>query len=133
MWPTFSRYLCLQLQANKEKPSNPLKTGIACNPSQVSPIFDDSMSIPYLTPITTARSQHETKQHVEKCVTKSSNRDSNIKLLVDASPAITRTGYLQNETQDSSAEQVEQYEPGVYITFTALPCGQKTLKRVRFR
>jgi len=90
------------------------------------------MSIPYLTPITTARSQHETKQHVEKCVTKSSNRDSNIKLLVDASPAITRTGYLQNETQDSSAEQVEQYEPGVYITFTALPCGQKTLKRVRF-
>ncbi|CAD5316404.1 unnamed protein product [Arabidopsis thaliana] len=124
--------LASKLQTNKEKPSNPSKTGVACNPSQVSPIFDDSMSIPYLTPITTSRSQPETKQHVEKCVTKSSNRDSNIKLLVDASPAITRTGYLQNETQDSSAEQVEQYEPGVYITFTALPCGQKTLKRVRF-
>ncbi|CAH2065637.1 unnamed protein product [Thlaspi arvense] len=114
-----------KLQMNKEKPSNP-KTGIACNPSQVSPIFDDSMSIPYLTPITTACSQSETKQVEEKCV------KNNIRLLVDASPAITRTGHLQNGTQESTAEQVEQYEPGVYITFTALPCGQKTLKRVRF-
>lgn len=118
---------------NKEKPGNPTKTGIACNPSQVSPIFDDSLSIPCLTPITTSRSQSENKHLVEKCVTKSSNRDGNIKLLVDASPAITRTGHNQNGTQDSTAEQVEQYEPGVYITFTALPSGQKTLKRVRFR
>ncbi|KFK41026.1 hypothetical protein AALP_AA2G075500 [Arabis alpina] len=124
--------LAARLQANKEKPSNP-KTGIVCNPSQVSPIFDDAVSIPYLTPITTTTcSQSENKQVVEKCVTKSSNRDSNIRLLVDASPAITRTGHLQSGTQESTAEQVEQYEPGVYITFTALPCGQKTLKRVRF-
>ncbi|KAL1215201.1 PH, RCC1 and FYVE domains-containing protein 1 [Cardamine amara subsp. amara] len=124
--------LASKLQTNKEKPSNPPKTGIACNPSQVSPIFDDSMSIPCLTPITTTRSQSENKQLLEKCVSKSTNRDSNIKLLVDATPTITRTGHNQNGTQDSTAEQVEQYEPGVYITFTALPCGQKTLKRVRF-
>ncbi|ESQ28613.1 hypothetical protein EUTSA_v10018066mg [Eutrema salsugineum] len=120
-----------KLQTNKDKQSN-LKTGIACNPSQVSPIFDDSMSIPYLTPITTTCSQSENKQVVEKSVTKCSSRDSNIRLLVDASPAITRAGLLLNGTQESKAEQVEQYEPGVYITFTALPCGQKTLKRVRF-
>jgi len=31
------------------------------------------------------------------------------------------------------ADWVEQYEPGVYITFTTLPCGKKGLKRVRFR
>ncbi|KAJ0246339.1 Brevis radix (BRX) domain-containing protein [Hirschfeldia incana] len=115
-----------RLQTNKEKPNNP-KIGIACNPSQVSPIFDDSVS-PYLTPITTTCSQSKDKQIVEKC----SSHGSNIRLLVDASPAITRTSHLQNGTQESTAEQVEQYEPGVYITFTALPCGQKTLKRVRF-
>ncbi|KAG2292948.1 hypothetical protein Bca52824_039617 [Brassica carinata] len=114
-----------RLQTNKEKPNNP-KTGIACNPSKVSPIFDDSVSVPYLTPITTTCSQSNDKQIVEKC----SSRESNIRLLVDASPAITRTGHMQNGTQESTAEQVEQYEPGVYITFTALPCGQKTLKRV---
>ncbi|CAN6815350.1 unnamed protein product [Brassica oleracea var. botrytis] len=113
-----------RLQTNKEKPNNP-KTGIACNPSKVSPIFDDSVSVPYLTPITTTCSQSNDKQIVEKC----SSRESNIRLLVDASPAITRTGHMQNGTQESTAEQVEQYEPGVYITFTALPCGQKTLKR----
>ncbi|WZZ45001.1 hypothetical protein YC2023_041260 [Brassica napus] len=116
-----------ELQTNKEKPNNP-KTGIACNPSKVSPIFDDSVSVPYLTPITTTCSQSKDKQIVEKC----SSRESNIRLLVDASPAITRTGHMKNGTQESTAEQVEQYEPGVYITFTALPCGQKTLKRVRF-
>ncbi|CAN6815340.1 unnamed protein product [Brassica oleracea var. botrytis] len=116
-----------RLQTNKEKPNNP-KTGIACNPSKVSPIFDDSVSVPYLTPITTTCSQSKDKQIVEKC----SSRESNIRLLVDASPAITRTGHMKNGTQESTAEQVEQYEPGVYITFTALPCGQKTLKRVRF-
>ncbi|CAN7022374.1 unnamed protein product [Brassica rapa subsp. trilocularis] len=117
-----------RLQTNKEKPNNP-KTGIACNPSKVSPIFDDdSVSAPFLTPITTTCSQSKDKQIVEKC----SSRESNIRLLVNASPAITRTGYMQNGTQESTAEQVEQYEPGVYITFTALPCGQKTLKRVRF-
>ena len=115
----------MQLQTNKEKPNNP-KTGIACNPSKVSPIFDDSVSVPYLTPITTTCSQSKDKQIVEKC----SSRESNIRLLVDASPAITRTGHMKNGTQESTAEQVEQYEPGVYITFTALPCGQKTLKRV---
>ncbi|KAM7515922.1 hypothetical protein LguiA_005505 [Lonicera macranthoides] len=31
------------------------------------------------------------------------------------------------------AEWIEQYQPGVYITFTTLPSGQTGLKRVRFR
>ncbi|CAK7338884.1 unnamed protein product [Dovyalis caffra] len=35
-------------------------------------------------------------------------------------------------TKASKLEWVEQYEPGVYITFTILPGGQKGLKRVRF-
>ncbi|KAJ1388172.1 Zinc finger, FYVE/PHD-type [Sesbania bispinosa] len=39
----------------------------------------------------------------------------------------------QQDTADSlKAEWVEQYEPGVYITFTTLPCGKRGLKRVRF-
>lgn len=33
----------------------------------------------------------------------------------------------------TKAEWVEQYQPGVYITFTTLPSGMKGLKRVRFR
>lgn len=36
-------------------------------------------------------------------------------------------------TESSWDEWVEQDEPGVYITFIALPSGQKGLKRVRFR
>uniref|UniRef100_A0A1J3K2Z0 Ultraviolet-B receptor UVR8 n=1 Tax=Noccaea caerulescens TaxID=107243 RepID=A0A1J3K2Z0_NOCCA len=121
-----------KLQMNKEKQSNS-KTGIiACNPSQVSPIFDDSVSSPYLTPFTTTCLESKNKEVVKNHVAKSSSRESNIRLLVDASPAISRTGQLLNGTQESTSEQVEQFEPGVYITFTALPCGQKTLKRVRF-
>jgi hypothetical protein len=36
-------------------------------------------------------------------------------------------------TNASKLEWVEQYEPGVYITFTVSPGGEKGLKRVRFR
>lgn len=36
-------------------------------------------------------------------------------------------------TKASKLEWVEQYEPGVYITFTVSPGGEKGLKRVRFR
>lgn len=54
---------------------------------------------------------------------------------------IGRSMLLKNdraESKDDSGdslkvEWVEQYEPGVYITFTTLSCGKKGLKRVRFR
>ncbi|XP_020535787.1 PH, RCC1 and FYVE domains-containing protein 1 isoform X2 [Jatropha curcas] len=45
---------------------------------------------------------------------------------------VTKTDSRQNGTRGSRLEWVEQYEPGVYITFTILPGGQKGLKRVRF-
>ncbi|XP_057430235.1 PH, RCC1 and FYVE domains-containing protein 1 isoform X2 [Lotus japonicus] len=39
----------------------------------------------------------------------------------------------QQDTADGlKVEWVEQYEPGVYITLTTLPCGNTGLKRVRF-
>ncbi|RZB50643.1 PH, RCC1 and FYVE domains-containing protein 1 isoform D [Glycine soja] len=38
----------------------------------------------------------------------------------------------QDNIDGLKAEWVEQYEPGVYITFTTLQCGKKGLKRVRF-
>uniref|UniRef100_F6HFV9 PH, RCC1 and FYVE domains-containing protein 1 n=1 Tax=Vitis vinifera TaxID=29760 RepID=F6HFV9_VITVI len=38
----------------------------------------------------------------------------------------------QNGTKPSKLEWVEQYEPGVYITFITLASGQRGLKRVRF-
>ncbi|XP_015579305.1 PH, RCC1 and FYVE domains-containing protein 1 isoform X1 [Ricinus communis] len=43
-----------------------------------------------------------------------------------------RADSKQNGTKGSRLEWVEQYEPGVYITFTVLPGGEKGLKRVRF-
>lgn len=46
---------------------------------------------------------------------------------------LTRAECEQGSTEGLKVEWVEQYEPGVYITFTALPSGQKGLKRVRFR
>lgn len=39
----------------------------------------------------------------------------------------------QIANKDSKLEWVEQYEPGVYVTFTVLIGGHKGLKRVRFR
>ncbi|XP_061350338.1 PH, RCC1 and FYVE domains-containing protein 1 [Gastrolobium bilobum] len=44
----------------------------------------------------------------------------------------TRSESQQETNEGLKAECVEQYEPGVYITFTTLPCGKKGLKRVRF-
>ncbi|XP_021888052.1 neurofilament heavy polypeptide-like [Carica papaya] len=44
----------------------------------------------------------------------------------------TATEPPQNVSKASKLEWVEQYEPGVYVTFTTLPSGQKGLKRVRF-
>ncbi|XP_062107676.1 PH, RCC1 and FYVE domains-containing protein 1 isoform X2 [Humulus lupulus] len=44
----------------------------------------------------------------------------------------SRVGLMESQTKDVKLEWVEQYEPGVYITFTILPSGQKGLKRVRF-
>lgn len=47
---------------------------------------------------------------------------------------VVRNGTKQTEADvNHEAEWVEQDEPGVYITLTALPDGIKDLKRVRFR
>ncbi|KAG8659812.1 hypothetical protein MANES_02G081100v8 [Manihot esculenta] len=46
--------------------------------------------------------------------------------------SVPRTDSRQNGTKGSRLEWLEQYEPGVYITFTTLPSGQRGLKRVRF-
>lgn len=46
----------------------------------------------------------------------------------------TKNGSRTKEVDSrSDSEWVEQDEPGVYITLTALPGGVKDLKRVRFR
>ncbi|XWS30621.1 hypothetical protein CRYUN_Cryun23aG0001500 [Craigia yunnanensis] len=45
---------------------------------------------------------------------------------------VTQMEPEQNGSKDSKLEWVEQYEPGVYVTYTILASGQKGLKRVRF-
>ncbi|ESR43646.1 hypothetical protein CICLE_v10010970mg [Citrus x clementina] len=45
---------------------------------------------------------------------------------------VARTEPQPKGTKASKLEYAEQYEPGIYITFTTLPSGQKGLKRVRF-
>ncbi|KAI3712727.1 hypothetical protein L1987_71292 [Smallanthus sonchifolius] len=44
---------------------------------------------------------------------------------------VKKTGSKQNEVHQNR-EWMEQYRPGVYITFVMLPTGQKGIKRVRF-
>lgn len=39
----------------------------------------------------------------------------------------------QTSAEISAMEHVEQVEPGVYITVSSFPGGEKYLKRVRFR
>ena len=47
---------------------------------------------------------------------------------------VTKNGSrLPHAESCQDAEWVEQDEPGVYITLTALPGGARDLKRVRFR
>ncbi|KAM7268628.1 hypothetical protein ACFE04_010794 [Oxalis oulophora] len=52
---------------------------------------------------------------------------------VEEPRVIKKAECRQNEAKESQSEWVEQYETGVYITFTNLPSGQKGLKHVRFR
>ncbi|KAK7302042.1 hypothetical protein RJT34_12921 [Clitoria ternatea] len=52
--------------------------------------------------------------------------------LTDDTPNLNRAECQQDNNNGLKVEWVEQYEPGVYITFTTLPCGKKGLKRVRF-
>ncbi|KAH7850375.1 hypothetical protein Vadar_031901 [Vaccinium darrowii] len=44
----------------------------------------------------------------------------------------SRNSALVGNTNQVEAESIEQYEPGVYITFVALRDGTRDLKRVRF-
>ncbi|KAF7816297.1 PH, RCC1 and FYVE domains-containing protein 1 isoform X1 [Senna tora] len=46
--------------------------------------------------------------------------------------AMEDSHHQEDSTKGSKVEWVEQFDPGVYITLTTLPCGQKGLKRVRF-
>jgi hypothetical protein len=49
-------------------------------------------------------------------------------------PEITSNGIIPPDSEShNEAEWVEQDEPGVFITLTALPGGARDLKRVRFR
>lgn len=48
-------------------------------------------------------------------------------------PVLAEAGSNQNVSKTLRSEWVEQDDPGVYITFTNLPSGQRGLKRVRFR
>jgi hypothetical protein len=49
-------------------------------------------------------------------------------------PEVGKNGSRQSDAAScQEAEWVEQDEPGVYITLTALPGGATDLKRVRFR
>lgn len=45
----------------------------------------------------------------------------------------SRSAVLAANSNQIEAEWIEQYEPGVYITLTALSDGTRDLKRVRFR
>ncbi|XP_022143439.1 uncharacterized protein LOC111013314 isoform X2 [Momordica charantia] len=47
-------------------------------------------------------------------------------------PNTNRTSAKNGTANYLKDEWIEQYEPGVYITFTSLPGGHKGLKRVRF-
>ena len=49
-------------------------------------------------------------------------------------PEMTNNGNIPPDSESHhEAEWVEQDEPGVFITLTALPGGGRDLKRVRFR
>eukprot|EP00262_Sarcandra_glabra_P002332 TRINITY_DN12610_c1_g2_i1.p1 TRINITY_DN12610_c1_g2~~TRINITY_DN12610_c1_g2_i1.p1 ORF type:complete len:361 (+),score=70.00 TRINITY_DN12610_c1_g2_i1:56-1084(+) len=70
-------------------------------------------------------------QHFSNGQTATSNRNSS-HTRSGHSEAMTRNGSRTTDMESNHDEWVEQDEPGVYITLTALPGGVKDLKRVRF-
>lgn len=141
-------YLLLQLQKMTEKVSagREAKDGVNAKFSQTTPVdtpilaslrrrtvatnFPPEVKIPYEKQVHSISSSPIASSDSLKflhgrdtCVNSGRSEDD---LHVKAQPE-------QKESKPLKVEWVEQYEPGVYITITTLPNGQKALKRVRFR
>ncbi|KAL5574147.1 hypothetical protein UlMin_023744 [Ulmus minor] len=118
------------------------KDGVDTNIPQITPALLDSPAFGCVSPASVATTIPGNKQidsmsnspivfskSLKFLYERDSCRDSS-RLEDDSN--VGSTDPQQPETKVLNTEWVEQYEPGVYITFTILPSGQKGLKRVRF-
>ncbi|KAG7986247.1 hypothetical protein I3843_03G071000 [Carya illinoinensis] len=138
--------LALRLHMTSEKVSTKtqLKDGVPATPPQISPAYKDNLE--RVCPMIVA-TKLPPQVGSPKEVDSLSNTpiifsdtlrskygrdvcDENTRSMENSH--VTRTESPHNGAKASTLEWVEQYEPGVYITFTILPSGHKGLKRVRF-
>lgn len=143
--------LLLQLQKLTEKVSagGEAKNGVTTNLSQSTPVHVDTPALSSVRRRSVATNlPPEVKIPNDKEVDSMSNspivfsdtlkslygRDARLNSNRSEDDShVMKTESKQKETKPLKYEWVEQYEPGVYITFTSLPNCQKALKRVRFR
>lgn len=143
-------YCDVQLHVMSEKlcAGRELKDQTCANLSQIIPICTDTPTLNDVHPMfvvtnaLTATGRLEERTVDSACNTPllfsskirtMSNRESKSSDSRSAEEScVRRLDSKQNEIKPK-VDWVEQYQPGVYITFTTLPSGQKGLKRVRFR
>lgn len=143
-------YCDMQLHVMSEKlcAGRELKDQSCANMSQIIPICTDTPTLKDVHPMfVVANARAANVRQEERTVDSAcntpllfsrkiramSNRESNSSDSRSAEEScVRRLDSEQNEIKPK-VDWVEQYQPGVYITFTTLPSGQKGLKRVRFR
>lgn len=68
-----------------------------------------------------------------RLINRANNCEDNSSMANNYDDNSNMVGPPQSNFAEAGQEWMEQYEPGIYLTFTILPNGRKGLKRVRFR
>lgn len=140
----FDHNLVVQLHTLSEKvsASREAKDGVDANLPQVATIYRDSPKLETIKPPEVKLPKDRKIDSLCSSPIVFSNKLKSLygrELCHDNSSGsvensqVAKTEPQTNRTKASNHEWVEQYEPGIYITFTTLASGQKGLKRVRFR
>ncbi|KAF3444254.1 hypothetical protein FNV43_RR13944 [Rhamnella rubrinervis] len=129
--------LRLQKMTVKVSAGREAKNGVNTNVSQSIPVHVDTPALLSVCHRSVATNlPPEVKIPNDKQVDTMSNSpmvfSDTLKSLYGRGTRVDGSRSEQKETKPSKYEWVEQYEPGVYITFISSPNGQKALKRVRF-
>ncbi|KAK1384548.1 PH, RCC1 and FYVE domains-containing protein 1 [Heracleum sosnowskyi] len=137
----------LHVMSEKLCAGKELKDQSCANLSQIIPICTDTPTLKDVHPMfvvtnaPTANGRLEDRTVDSACNTPllfsskiraMSNRESNSSDSRSAEESCGRRSDSKQNEIKPKVDWVEQYQPGVYITFTTLPSGQKGLKRVRF-
>lgn len=104
-----------------------VKDGVKSNLVPATPLYEDNSALVDLGPVVVDEKLSPGVEGTEYKQVECNRYD-------EEHLSISKMELRPKESKDVlKHEWVEQYVPGVYLTFTILPTGQKGFKRVRFR